>query len=178
MYKFPIANLQDGSSTLPSSTKVQIINSIIKKNNMKTKEIKISIPEGYEIDKENSTFDCIKFKSIKTLSIKELLDELFLQYEKVVTYLSTTSYSQVAKLHAINALLNVSKYLNGDWKPDWNNSHEEKYSIYITKNNSMDISRSTYLNDTFVYFKNEELAQQAIEILGEKWIRLALSTDW
>ena len=26
------------------------------------KQIKIDIPEGYEIDKENSTFECIKFK--------------------------------------------------------------------------------------------------------------------
>lgn len=26
------------------------------------KEIKINIPEGYEIDKEHSTFECIKFK--------------------------------------------------------------------------------------------------------------------
>ena len=29
---------------------------------METKEVKIDIPEGYEIDKENSTFSCIKFK--------------------------------------------------------------------------------------------------------------------
>lgn len=28
-------------------------------------EIKINVPEGYEIDKENSTFECIKFKPIK-----------------------------------------------------------------------------------------------------------------
>lgn len=28
------------------------------------KEIKINIPEGYEIDKENSTFKCIRFKPI------------------------------------------------------------------------------------------------------------------
>lgn len=28
------------------------------------KEVKITPPEGYEIDKENSTFDCIKFKPI------------------------------------------------------------------------------------------------------------------
>jgi len=28
------------------------------------KEIKITPPEGYEIDKENSTFDCIKFKHV------------------------------------------------------------------------------------------------------------------
>lgn len=26
------------------------------------KEINITVPEGYEIDKENSTFECIKFK--------------------------------------------------------------------------------------------------------------------
>ena len=32
---------------------------------METKEIKINIPKGYEIDKENSTFECIKFKSKK-----------------------------------------------------------------------------------------------------------------
>ena len=32
------------------------------KNNMETKEIKINCPEGYEIDIENSTFECIKFK--------------------------------------------------------------------------------------------------------------------
>lgn len=31
---------------------------------METKEIKITPPEGYEIDKENSTLDCIKFKKI------------------------------------------------------------------------------------------------------------------
>ena len=29
-----------------------------------TKEIKITPPEGYEIDKENSTFECIKFNPI------------------------------------------------------------------------------------------------------------------
>lgn len=29
---------------------------------MHLKQIKIDIPEGYEIDKENSTFECIKFK--------------------------------------------------------------------------------------------------------------------
>lgn len=29
---------------------------------METKEIKINIPEGYEIDKENSTLEYIKFK--------------------------------------------------------------------------------------------------------------------
>nr|DAQ75164.1 MAG TPA: hypothetical protein [Crassvirales sp.] len=29
---------------------------------METKEVKITIPEGYEIDREHSTFECVKFK--------------------------------------------------------------------------------------------------------------------
>lgn len=33
-------------------------------DNMETKEVKIEIPEGYEIDKENSTFEKIVFKPI------------------------------------------------------------------------------------------------------------------
>ena len=32
------------------------------KNKKSMKQIKINIPEGYEIDKENSTCECIKFK--------------------------------------------------------------------------------------------------------------------
>lgn len=37
---------------------------------METKEVKITIPEGYEIDKENSTFECIKFKKkVKEVNI-------------------------------------------------------------------------------------------------------------
>jgi len=32
---------------------------------MNTKEFKVPIPKGMEIDKENSTFECIKFKPIK-----------------------------------------------------------------------------------------------------------------
>lgn len=28
----------------------------------KDKELRVAVPEGYEIDKENSTFECIKFK--------------------------------------------------------------------------------------------------------------------
>lgn len=34
---------------------------------METKEIKIQVPEGCEIDKENSTFELIRFKPIKKI---------------------------------------------------------------------------------------------------------------
>lgn len=45
---------------------------------METKEVKINIPEGYEIDKENSTFECIKFKPIKKyITYKDVCDNIF-----------------------------------------------------------------------------------------------------
>ena len=36
---------------------------------METKELKIQVPKGYEIDKENSTFELIKFKYTKNCRI-------------------------------------------------------------------------------------------------------------
>lgn len=41
---------------------------------MKTKELKVQVPEGYEIDKENSTFECIKFKK-KSVTIMDIMDK-------------------------------------------------------------------------------------------------------
>lgn len=39
---------------------------------MEKKHLKIEIPEGYEIDKENSTFENIVFKPIKTTVIRRI----------------------------------------------------------------------------------------------------------
>ena len=39
------------------------------------KELKIEVPKGYEIDKENSTFECIKFKPIRDIRTTEDLME-------------------------------------------------------------------------------------------------------
>lgn len=89
------------------------------------KEIKITPPEGYEIDKENSTFDCIKFKSVKkVLTYEDVAKKLF--YKKEAAYINykgevdifdcdksyphannCTSEKQAQKLLAINKLMNV-----------------------------------------------------------------------
>lgn len=169
------------------------IDKLFKLNNMETKEMKIVPPEGYEIDKENSTFDCIKFKPIKkALTYEDVARELFInrrfffitsyseieksEGESKIAALdgnNCASYKQAEKLLAINKLMNVAKYLNGDWKPDWRN---ESYFIAIVDGNiKVFVSYPTDLN---IHFKNGELAKQAIDILGEETIRLALSTDW
>ena len=88
-----------------------------------------------------------------------------------------TAEKQVKKLLAINKLMNVAKYLNNGWKPDWDNSGEQKYYIYVSYGNIIiDYVYCQEGND--IYFKSEELAHQAIDILGEDEIRLVLSTDY
>lgn len=42
------------------------------------RELNITPPEGYEIDRENSTFECIKFKPIKRW--RDKVEEMFVGY--------------------------------------------------------------------------------------------------
>lgn len=107
----------------------QVINEP-KENNMETKEIKIKVPEGYEIDKENSTLECIKFKLIKKeLTYKDVVEELFSN-----TYYYTdargkiiapaglivgkedknnaATKKQLERVLALNQLLNIAEYYN------------------------------------------------------------------
>ena len=106
----------------------QVINKP-KINNMETKEIKINVPEGYEIDKENSTFECIKFKPIKKeLTYEDVAEELFsdigfyiisnggiIPFDKTVgkdDKNNATNKNQLERLLALNQLLNIAEYYN------------------------------------------------------------------
>ena len=156
---------------------------------METKEVKIEVPKGYEIDKENSTFECIKFKPIKkAMTYEDVARELFKDKNRYITTFSClkggkdvtcASSKQAEKLIAINKLMNVAKYLNGDWKPNWDEVDERKYFIYTCLIDSyISVKSATIHMSDIVYFKSEELARQAIKILGEQTIKTALSTDW
>lgn len=157
------------------------------------KELKVNIPEGYEIDRENSTFECIKFKPIKKVSIyDDIAIRLFsnesywatsdgnIHHSKAnthPTWNNCTSEKQVEKLMAINKLMNVAKYLNGDWKPNWDNLNEYKYTFSINANMLVSTTDELIQYST-VYFKSERALKEAKIILGEDTIKLALSTDW
>lgn len=91
---------------------------------------------------------------------------------------NSTSKKQVEKLMAINRLMNVAKYLNEYWRPNWENYEQYKYYFAISNDNTLIITFNFICNCSIVYFKSEELAKKAIEILGEDIIRLALCTDW
>lgn len=88
-----------------------------------------------------------------------------------------TSSKQCEKLLAINKLLNVAKYLNDGWIPNWDDMQESKYYIRII-NNNIDVACVCAICLGVVYFKTEDLAKQAIEILGKENIKMALSADY
>ena len=64
---------------------------------------------------------------------------------------------------------------NGDWKPDFENSWEDKYSImFHYKSRKLKIANSGDYDNfrPFSYFKNESDAQRAIELFGDEIKRL------
>lgn len=149
---------------------------------METKEVKIEVPKGYEIDKENSTFECIKFKPIKkAMTYEDVARELFKDKNRYITTFSylkgwkdvtCTSSKQAEKLIAINKLMNVAKYLKNKNKGDKN------YFIYIGENGELDFAWGDSSVERMIYFDCRDSAIEAIEILGEQTIKTALSTDW
>ena len=176
LLKSYIGQCASNTRTDKTSVMFKLINNMEIKNNQLT----IDVPEGYEIDKENSTFECIKFKPIKKyLTYKEIAEKLnkdicfFIAKGKIQSYAQyasydnpgvANSYRQIEKILAINQLMNIAKYYNGDWKPDWNNKYELKYCIsFTTITNSYNIASrtQTYLNA--IYFKNQEDAQAVID---------------
>lgn len=108
---------------------------------METKELKITIPEGFEIDKENSSFEKIVFKK-KDTKPRSWEEYYQLQEKSNAAGYFINSYSDISKteykLGTINELRNTlpTKELAeaflammqlmslrqawiGDWKPDW-----------------------------------------------------------
>lgn len=98
---------------------------------METKELKIQAPEGYEIDRENSTLECIKFKLIKKdITYKNVSNKLFNDNEKIYYYIDScgdiqfcqttnvedannaTTVKQLKRILALNQLLNIAEYYN------------------------------------------------------------------
>lgn len=113
---------------------------------METKEIKIQAPKGYEIDKENSTFECIRFKSIKKdITYEDMCNSLFktgyyINNHGEIIYVrdyvdnakvdknNTTNKEQLKRILALNQLLNIAEYYNKIYPTDESSCH---YSIIL-----------------------------------------------
>lgn len=161
---------------------------------IKTINIEDICPVGYKLDKERSTLNNLVF--IKDDIYESICNKLF--SDKKLYYITSngviiersslscrltdknncTSEKQGKKLLAINMLLNVAKYLNDGWEPNWNDEDDKKYIFFLGLRKKIYISCTSVANGYIVYFKTRELAQKAIDILGEETIKLAFSTDW
>ena len=129
-------------------------------------EFKIQVPEGMEIDKENSTFECIKFKP-KELTYQEIAKK-FQPYNSSVC----TNTDHLSKLITFRKLLEVADYLNGDWKPDWTNDTQCKYIIsYNGIKETFYIQSCWYETQGLVCFSSKKNAEKAIKIIGEEELR-------
>lgn len=158
----------------------QVINESKENNNMETKEIKIKVPEGYEIDKENSTFECIKLKPIKKeLTYEDVAEELFHnicyytnRHGEIVTTIgliatkdknNAITKKQLYRLMALNQLFNIAEYYNRK------NPKEEKkiHCINFDKRNHeyfiQDYTCSIVVRGLIPIFNNKEDAKAVID---------------
>lgn len=149
------------------------------------KTIEFKVPEGYIFDKDNSTESVIRFKP-KKITYEDICKNLFrdklywrltdVGVPKISTSsdgIISTSKQQLEQLLALNKLMNVAKYLNGDWEPNWNDEFEDKIYFYYSSG-KLNICAKRYSNFGCVCFKTIDLAHQAVEILGKEEIKKAL----
>lgn len=147
-------------TTSTRSDKTDVVFKEIKDMEIKNNQLTINIPKGMEIDLEKSNLakGIIKFKK-KDLTYEDILQAYTIRYGSIVV-----SSSNIDKLLAISKLMDIAKYYNGDWKPDWSNI--DKYKYYITYNgsdNTYTIADNSIYNYSNIYFKNWEDAQAVID---------------
>lgn len=108
-----------------------------------TRTFTVQVPEGYEIDKDKSTFEQIVFKAVDKLPRKwedlKLIRGFFINLlggmnefgatsvEKVKGLFPTKEYAQAAL--ALAQLLQLRQAWIGEWKPDWKNYDQNKYAV-------------------------------------------------
>lgn len=150
---------------------------------METKEVKIECPEGFEIDKEKSTFEKIVFKK-KEKKLPKTWNEYVNNFGKVqfvncfrdntISYNGVTlSGKYLEQLFTLFKLIKLRDCYNDGWNPDWG-SREYKYVVYSMKGKiicyeSVDHQhvlafKTNFLRDEFLEnFK--DLIEQAKELI-------------
>lgn len=141
------------------------------------KELKIQVPEGYEIDTKNSNFECIRFIPIKKdITYKEVCKEIinnrgfYITKEGEITedalnYCESdknnaTNRKQLERVLALNQLLNIAEY--------YNKIHPERNAMQyciaskICGDYMVLYSMEICLNGVVALFNREEDAQAVI----------------
>ena len=176
--------------TYPYKTSFNIVD-FIPDTDMKENELTIEIPDGKIVDWEESKKQNKIVLKDKQLTYSDVCRKLFLGYGWFFTdaeggihhTLGGDAYScannsaakhQLECILAKNKLANVAKYLNDGWNPTV--GYTAWYIISYGHNN-IDIIDADFQHShcsSRIIFKTKELAQQAIKILGEETVKLAL----
>lgn len=150
---------------------------------METKEIKIQVPEGCEIDKENSTFELIRFKPIKKfITYEDVCNKIFKNGSVCFTSScgdvycgiienctrndknNATTKKQLERLLALNQLLNIAEYYNG--LHTITSVVDIVYTIMYSKMHKVYYiteASTIYLHGIIVLFNRREDAQAVID---------------
>lgn len=141
------------------------------------KTITITAPEGYEVDKERSSFEKIVFRALPEKGLPKTYGELGIVVGyKVCNDSTVEDASGKAVSHnkgifptpeeaeasiALAQLCQLRDRYNGGWKPEWTAYEDEKFCINVR---SGSISRGQWHGLQHVlYFKTEELRDKFIE---------------
>lgn len=153
----PLNELTGNCRSIPSA--LSIVFKEVKNMDIRDNKLTINIPEGMEIDIENSDLKAgvIKFK-------KKEIDyiDVCISLNSEAKLLSVT-YTNCKKVIAISQLMDIADYYNSDWKPNWSKQSEHKYYILYDNNNgtyTVDYNGSYVSNN--IYFKCKEDAQEVI----------------
>ena len=154
-------------------------------------KIEIEIPNNKEIDWEASAKQKQIVLKNKQLTYEDMCKELFkngycyawsyeilangINMDMASSPLNVKTRHQLECILAKNKLANIAVYLNNGWKPTLESDYG--YGIALDCYHSLVIVRCAVVcmfSSGKVIFKSKELAQQAIKILGEETIKLAL----
>lgn len=128
---------------------------------IKDNKLTINIPDGKEIDVENSDLKngIIKFKN-KELCYEDIENSLDLEGNRTGI---PVDENNAFKLRATDRLMNIARYYNGDWKPNWSSVENKYYIIYCNRSQCYSIDYKTLIDINTVYFKCEKDAQAVID---------------
>ena len=141
----------DGASVI-----FKLINNMEIKNNQLT----IDIPEGMEIDLENSDLakGIVKFKK-KDITYDDILQSYATDFGGI-----RVPNHCIDKIIAISQLMNIAKYYNKDWNPNWRSLEESKYYIYYsTRSNTYGVANTSSTKYGNIYFRSYKDAQAVID---------------
>ena len=139
--------------------------------------MKIQAPEGYEIDKENSTFENIVFKKIekelpKSWEDLKILNGYYVNDSSEVDIFESYTTDEYNKnvfptkeeaeaCVALAQLCQLRDRYNDGWKPDWEDYNETKYCIEFCQGRIETVDRVNC--HKILTFKTEELRDKFLE---------------